>query len=147
MVPATVSCVVVLFALIRLPAQTVAVGSYAALRPSLDELRWVIAHECAHIKHEDGLSRGLGMGLGLVAYHGVCVCVCVCVESALFVRVSIWTFTGGLCCARRGICARVHDTDIQAQRSCCGGDWVPRCTEGIPLQLCALLWSVLGRCW
>eukprot|EP01043_Picozoa_sp_COSAG02_P056074 COSAG02_NODE_6596_length_3471_cov_1.285884_2_plen_90_part_00 len=46
-------------------------GRYAALRPSLDEVRWVIAHECAHIKHEDGLGRGLGLGLGLVAYHGM----------------------------------------------------------------------------
>ena len=31
----------------------------------------MIAHECAHIKNEDGLGRGLGLGLGLVAYHGM----------------------------------------------------------------------------
>lgn len=52
------------------------VDSYASLRPSLDEVRWTIAHECAHIKHEDGIARGLGMGLGLVAYHGMRVPIC-----------------------------------------------------------------------
>ena len=126
-----------LFALIRLPAQTVAVGSYAALRLSLDEVRWVIAHECAHIRHEDSLSRGLGMGLVLVAYHGVCAtrsfCACLDLIHGWVMLRAPWYV-----CTMR---------DTQAQRSCCGGDWVTRCTEGIPLQLCALLWSVLGRCW
>ena len=42
---------------------------YETLRPTVAELRWVVAHECAHIKHEDGLARGLGLGLGLLAYH------------------------------------------------------------------------------
>ena len=42
---------------------------YETLRPTVAELLWVVAHECAHIKHEDGLARGLGLGLGLLAYH------------------------------------------------------------------------------
>jgi hypothetical protein len=42
---------------------------YATLCPSPDEVAWVIAHECAHLKHEDGVTRALSLGWGLFAYH------------------------------------------------------------------------------
>lgn len=42
---------------------------YATLSPTPEEVGWVVAHECAHLKHEDGLSRAGGMGGGLLAYH------------------------------------------------------------------------------
>jgi hypothetical protein len=42
---------------------------HALLLPEPAELAWVLAHECAHIKHEDSVGRGLSLAGGLLAYH------------------------------------------------------------------------------